>query len=404
MENDFLCALPDIPAGLAACRLNGRQLHIVRMASDAIWLRAHARCETQGTLEVCFRCMDGKWENIIIENAVAGEARRDEYGVLLRFSVSNAVYAAQFRRAMGEYAGYIRAFEADCVGVSADYPYEQDEIFPEGEYRDFSALQLPDDREICISLHTLRLYALFLEHSFGDFLRIYRTEYRLPEFKTPTRLYIGNPFCRQLFPDERTLSALLARARSDGLAVTLVTAPDPRMDARLLKEYSGEMLVNDWGLLYRLKDYPRIEPLLGTLLNKRRKDPRLSYKMDRNSDLLRENPLNDPCFRDFLRSMGVRRLEFERCGYDYALPGGECSLHMPWYQANTSVYCPLRALCERGDRGFQSDDGGCPHHCERVVLRYPAHLKMQGRWNSLFALDDRPADGFPGFDRIVLNL
>ena len=78
--------------------------------------------------------------------------------------------------------------------------------------------------------------------------------------------------------------------------------------------------------------------------------------------------------------------------------------HLPFYRLAASVHCPLRALVERHDRGCQSDDDGCPRHCQSEAVNYPAHTKIIGRGNSLLALDERKTIDAAGFDRIVLNL
>lgn len=397
-ENDFAGAVSGIPAGLIACRLNGRGVHIARIAKNALWLRFSDMEKAEGTLEVCFRQMNGNLHIVTIQDYQTGEAHRDPCGVLLRFSFENAGFAREYHRAMAFYADYVRAFaEEDLSAFLKDNPQSSaDPSF------DFSSL--PAHMELCISLQEPELYDLFLNHSMPDFLRIYAAEKQIHGLGQIRRLYIGNGFCRQLFPDAETLRRLLARAKENGLAVTLVTAPDPRLSDAFLSSYSGEILVNDWGLLYQLQKHSRILPILGTLLNKRRKDPRMLQKPDLHPELLRQNSLNSPDYRAFLAQMGVNRWEFEHCGYDFDLPEGHCSLHLPCYQTNTSVYCPLRAICVHGDRARQSDDDGCPRYCQSQRLIYPDSAGVFARWNSLFSVDARPPDNLSVFDRIVLNL
>lgn len=391
-----------VPAGLVACRLNGVQRHISAISEKSLCLRIEDGARAEGALEVCFRSPDGRWETVSINDYHAGPVRRDFCGGLIRLSFSSAPYAVCLRKALSFYADYIRAFSEGDVQSLSSYPANLDGVF--GPSADFSHLHLPTDREICISLQEPGLYSLYLNHPIQDFLSAYSAEKQTPKITSLHRLYIGNGFCRRLFPERQTLAQLLSKAASENLAVTLVTAPDPRIPEEILAAYSGEMLVSDWGLLHRLQKHPQIEPVLGTLLNKRRKDPRMCCKPDLNPDLLRQSSVNSPEYLAFLQSLGVCRVEFERCGYAYDLPACKCSLHLPFYQTNTSVYCPTRALCEHGDRGAQTDDGGCPGYCLSNGIIFPAHLKLFARWNSLFAVDDRPPDFPPGFDRIVLNL
>ena len=401
MNRDFENAV-SVPAGLIACRLNGLQRHISAISENALLLRNVSEDDCRGSLEVRFRDLDGSFHTIKTDAYHAGPAHRDSCGALVRLSISQADYAREFRRAMAFYAEYIRAYSEDDLRS-----FNHSDVYSEDDFSqdpDLSFLRLPWDREIALSLHEPALCALYLNHPLEDFLRVYSREKKIPQIKKIHRLYIGNSFCRQLFPDPQTLTKLLDRAGEDGLCVTLATAPDPRIPDEFLRSCSGELLVNDWGLLHRLQNFPQIEPVLGTLLNKRRKDPRMHSKPDLRPELLRENSLNSPEYRAFLKDLGVSRFEFERCGYDYDLPSGKCSLHLPFYQTNTSVYCPIRALAEHGDRGCQSDDSFCLRPCLSGGVHYPAYLKLFSRWNSLFALDDRPLDSLPGFDRIVLNL
>ena len=63
------------------------------------------------------------------------------------------------------------------------------------------------------------------------------------------------------------------------------------------------------------------------------------------------------------------------------------------------------------DRGNQKLVKNCPKYCLDYVFVYPKHLKMVGRYNSLFAFDDtllkKPKELEEyiksGIDRIVLN-
>lgn len=402
-ESSFEAAVAGVPAGLIACRLNGRGVHLVRLAPSALWLRLAENEAPVGRLDLYFRSLSGETENIVISEYQTDAAHCGDCSALHRFSFENAAYQRAFYRTLDVYAAYIRAFsEGDFPIFTRDGT--EDEAILLAEALDFSFLQLPDAKEICLSLHEPELWTLYLGNSIEDFCRLYAEKKRISPLKRIDRIYLGNAFCRQLFPDGEYLKSIIARAERDRLPVTLVTSPDPRLDDALLKNYRGEMLVNDWGLLWRLQSHPQIQPLFGTLLNKRRKDPRLPWKMDLQKELLRENALSSEEFRSFLSELGVKRWEFERCAYDYALPKGKCSLHLPYYQINTSVYCPLRALCTQGDRGAQAEDEGCLRYCRNNRTAYPQDMKTVARWNSLFGFDDRPADDFDGFDRLVLNL
>ena len=174
-----------------------------------------------------------------------------------------------------------------------------------------------------------------------------------------------------------------------------------------------EIVVNDWAMVEMLcGKTSRLHPVLGTLLNKRKKDPRMKYKSG-DTLLFQQNSLNAGFYRDFLaEEFHIHRYEWESCGYPQEFPPGKNSLHLPFYQTNTSQYCPLYALCTTGDRGTQQLAEHCPKFCEKYALLYPEHLHMAGRYNSLFGVDKTLPESTEMWknikgtkpDRIVVNI
>lgn len=175
-----------------------------------------------------------------------------------------------------------------------------------------------------------------------------------------------------------------------------------------------EIVINDWGMIKLLEDKTDYFTLsLGVLLNKRKKDPRYIYKKgyEKNKDMMSENNLNSKIFSDFLKENKIERYEYENCGYEILIGEGKHSLQMPFYVTNTSQYCTLYAMCKNLDRGSQKLVNSCPKYCMDYVFAYPKHLKMVGKYNSLFAFDDTLLKDRNmlekyvnmGIDRIVLN-
>ena len=182
------------------------------------------------------------------------------------------------------------------------------------------------------------------------------------------------------------------------------------------RQTTVEVVVNDWAMVGILRKYPkRMTPLLGTLLNKRKKDPRMGYKKG-GRILYEQNSLNAEFYRKFLgEECNIWRYEWESCGYAQNFPGTlneKNSLHFPFYQTNTSQHCPLHAICMDGERGKQKLVTNCPYFCERNMVLYPKHLHMTGRYNSLFGVDTEvlkhpeklEAYVTAGIDRLVLGL
>ena len=264
---------------------------------------------------------------------------------------------------------------------------------------------LEDEVELALELDHPAQYAAFLEQDFAELLRHYKTKNpiikRCFSHKNPDRIYIGNAFCPLLFPEEAVLFAMLKKAEEQKLAVTVtfsyVREEQLEYTEILLQkledwcaEYGAEIeiAVNDWAMADMLKERTgHLKPCLGTLLNKRKKDPRMAYKMG-DHRLLEENSLNTDFYRDDLKQrFGIIRFEWESCGYEQKLPNAENHLHLPFYQTNTSQYCTLYAGSVFGDRGRQQLVTGCDRRCEWQTYLYPRHLDMVGRYNSLFGKD-----------------
>ena len=106
-------------------------------------------------------------------------------------------------------------------------------------------------------------------------------------------------------------------------------------------------------------------PVLGILLNKRRKDPRLHYKTETmaqigaetESKFLEENSLNADFYRKYLeKEYGIVRYEWESCGYDMALPPGK---KQPASSFLPDQYLPvLHIVCKVYDRRAGKAEAG----------------------------------------------
>lgn len=285
--------------------------------------------------------------------------------------------------------------------------------------------------EVALELDRPEIYQAYLSKSLEKFSEKFAQKSAgtcskiLMEKKLPDRLYIGNQFCHLLFPDREQLFQMLEKAVSEQVEITIAFSyiREYRLDfaKELLDEIdqwceekrrSAEVVVNDWGMASLVKKYGKnLIPCLGILLNKRKKDPRISYKKG-DQKLFEMNNLNARFYRDYLeKEYGIQRFEWESCGYEQQLSHGKNSLHIPFYQTNTSQYCPLRAVCESGERGWQRFAKECPKYCEKYALLYPEHLHMMGRYNSLFGIDmgilkeQGKLEKYVrnGIDRVVLN-
>lgn len=221
----------------------------------------------------------------------------------------------------------------------------------------------------------------------------------------PERIYVGNQFCMHLMPDAEELELILKKAEQQKIKVTVCTSFYREEQSqymlqlvRTIDKLAGqdniEVVANDWGLLEMIaKEAGHIEPVFGILLNRWRKDSRYVYAKayDRYSELLRHNNLECKEYREYLKErFDVTRFEVESVPQERCLVGNKNSLHIPTYQTNTSHYCPLLAKLNTGDRGKQRCTDNCGSHnavCLERNFAYPTHLKMTGRWNSIFGYD-----------------
>ena len=179
------------------------------------------------------------------------------------------------------------------------------------------------------------------------------------------------------------------------------------------KNESIEIVVNDWGMAQLVGRYPeQFELCMGTLLNKRKKDPRMAYKLG-DRTLFEQNSVHAAFYREYLKEeFRMERYEWESCGNTGTgkFPEGKNSMHLPFYQTNTSQYCPLYVACTKGSRSAQMPVRECPRFCEKQAFLYPEHLRMMGRYNSLFGVDldvwkrMREMLKLCGVDRVVVNL
>ena len=415
-----------------------------------------------------------RYEEVIIDDYKLIGREKHEFYMTYTFSTNNKEYAENVYNIFKDYSKYVmlknygmdNEFSEEMVGYPAEDDYDFYSFYSDqkrewlsglsyssneekekkanvnmdgknvGDHLSNVKIQKPQmdfikNIEFAVSLHDDNLYKKFMELNMKSFIDEYLSENYIENHelfkKDITRVYIGNEFCHNLFPEISLLIKMMERAESKNLNITLCftymrDCLIEKTEEIIDKVYSWcrehekhiEIVINDWGMLELLKDkQDYIKICLGVLLNKRKKDPRYMYKKgyEENKDLMAENSLNSTIFTDFLKDNGINRYEYESCGYRMDIAKGKHSLHMPFYVTNTSQYCPLYAMCKYQSRGRQELVLNCPKYCRDYVFSYPKHLKMIGRYNSLFAFDDtllKDKDKLEyyienGIDRIVMN-
>ncbi|MDO5517551.1 MAG: hypothetical protein Q4F66_08340 [Clostridium sp.] len=472
-----------LPGGLVTCLIDDNEVTIVKLSPHSLTIRLSEKIEDLITKEdinveendaerdniqekvnddcyvlkaAFYKFDEYKYEEVIIDDYKITNISENEFYITYTFFIHNKEYEENVRNIFKDYSKYVmlknygmdNEYSEEMVGYPAEKDYDFYEFYSD-QKREWMAdcenisrgdneeaaektdVKFMDNVELAVSLHDDELYKNFMELSSKSF----KDEYLSRNYsennelfkKNISRVYIGNEFCHNLFPDVHLLIKMMDRAKIKKLGITLCFTYMrdcfiEKTEEIINKVYmwcrehntSIEIVINDWGMLELIKDksdYFKI--CLGVLLNKRKKDPRYMYKKgyEENKNLMAENSLNSSIFTEFLKDNKVERYEYENCGYRMDIAEGSHSLHMPFYVTNTSQYCPLYAMCKNQDRGKQQLVVSCPKYCRDYVFSYPKHLKMVGRYNSLFAFDDtllKDSDKLKyyvnsGIDRIVLN-
>mgnify|MGYP007030229703 FL=1 len=496
-----------IPFGLLGGFCDHLEIRITGLSEEGFSFRVPEKIEKAACLEICFFDFSADcYRKVQLAEKEREMKLTEETPFFFIYSVwtKNGEYREQVKRLVTDYDNYISLkLAGDDAYLSkkmVGYPAELGEVYAEsfeeqkkewfsgggdgrkdcfckkkGQEEIWKKQSSSDDFEeglefeLALTIDRPELYNDFLQKDGTIFCHDYWKnnflEHHPLSQKQATRLYIGNQFCHNLFPEKKQLFQMLEKAFENKLAVTiafsyirnhLLEEIDellqelevwcqsrekeagkeqevyfPAKKEQIITEnlrnpinqkkkesetkYDLEIIVNDWAMPILLQGKPHLKPVLGVLLNKRRKDVRLPYKhgIGNHVDSLAENNLNCGFYQDYLKNtFDIQRFEFESCGYKVTIPDGHHSLHLPFFQTNTSQYCTLYAVCRYGDRGKQKLPENCPKYCEQKVFLYPKHLKMVGRYNSLFGYDEKILwdekqlrDYLEqGIDRIVVNV
>ncbi len=435
-----------LPSGLVSCIINGREVRILKISPEKLAVRFSSRNEDIKDIKLAFYIFDEyRYEEIGIMNFNIDQIIEERFCFKYVFSIDDKEYSENVRKVFRNYSRYImlksygdeNEFSHEMVGYPADkdydffdyYSHQKKEWMSELEYKGDSSLM--EYVELALKIDNDTLWEKYLAEDIRNFKEYYLKENHAENNelfkKDVSRIYIGNEFCHNLFPELNILINILDKAEAENLEVTLcftymrdcyIEKTEQIIDEVhewcIRNNKKIEIIINDWGMLKLLKDKKDVFTLsLGVLLNKRKKDPRYMYKKGyvENKEMMSQNNLNIELFRRFLKENGIQRYEYENCGYRVSIAEGKHSLHMPFYVTNTSQYCTLYAMCTNLDRGKQKLVKSCPKYCREYVFAYPKHLKMVGKYNSLFAFDDTLMKDFQlleyylksGIDRIVLN-
>ncbi len=236
-----------------------------------------------------------------------------------------------------------------------------------------------------------------------------------------TRLYFGQEFCERLIPSKEDLEEVLRFAGDGGLAFTIVT---PFLTEQYLHRWKetvkmvheripdAETIINDWGFLRIIrKELPPHPYLLGRLLCKQKRGPQILRILDKVPptmlDHFRRSTSDVPITRDFLKTLGIRRIELDNLlqglERDNDIPG---SLYYPFGYITTTRLC-LSNSCTNRKESLRAIFP-CGKECQRLSftlthkdMPVPVYLAGNAQFYHCDTLPENP--GKLNIDRLVFE-
>jgi hypothetical protein len=236
------------------------------------------------------------------------------------------------------------------------------------------------------------------------------------------RLYFGTEFCERLLPTPKLLEQVFNKSRDAALCFTLLTpfVTDagmknlvPLLEWLDVNSEATEVVVNDFGVLHLLRnEYPSLIPVLGRLLTKQKRGPRLIRILDIVPDKMKQHFMGTPTdiddYRSLIEKYGIKRLEFDNPLQGVArLPWIPASIYYPYAYISTTRIC-LAADCENRKKVLRRIIP-CAFECSRYMFTLthdamPVPLLLKG--NTYFLKNETlPPDlNAQGIDRLVLQM
>lgn len=210
--------------------------------------------------------------------------------------------------------------------------------------------------------------------------KVENLKYLSPHF---SRLYFGNEFCEQLIPSVAELDQVLDFVSENSLDFTFATPYVTNNGLKRLqilfqeiahKRPDSEVIFNDYGVLRILRSrYSELEPVMGRLLNRMKRGPRLMMVIDKlpptTVEYFRSSNLTLPVLGKFLNDNGVRRVELDNVlqGFDFSLDDLSASLYLPFAYVTTSRLC-LTNSCDIPEREELIGLFPCQRECQKYTF------------------------------------
>jgi hypothetical protein len=179
-----------------------------------------------------------------------------------------------------------------------------------------------------------------------------------------SRLYFGMEFCERLLPPPSQLKKTLSFVQENDLDFTLVSPYVTNSGLKKVEKLililselkpGSEIVFNDWGVFHLLKEenYP-LKPVLGRLLNKMKRGPRIVNVKDgippTSLEYFMTPNLSIPEIQDFLINNNITRIEFDNLLQSLNLNditnNLHLSLYLPFAYISTTRFCLMPSITD----------------------------------------------------------
>jgi len=238
-----------------------------------------------------------------------------------------------------------------------------------------------------------------------------------------TRIYFGQEFCERLLPVKDDLEKLCTFSEQEGVPLTLVTPYvtdkgllklEKLIELFAEKMPKAEIVFNDWGVFQFIEEnFPELKPVLGRLLNKQKRGPRITNIIEQVPKETREYymgaSLDVSATAGFLKKKKIFRAEFDNLLQGLDMSGLDKkikrSLYLPYLFISTTRFC-LTANCDVGNTRVGVMP--CHHECQKYTfnLNNPVMKRpLIRKGNTIFAINENiPETVSKGeVDRIVIQ-
>jgi len=229
-----------------------------------------------------------------------------------------------------------------------------------------------------------------------------------------TGIYFGVEFCQRLIPGEEELREAFGLVQGTDLSFSFVAPPVTdwgierlvsRFDLLQAENRSDrpvEVIVNDWGTLRVVRNrFPGLVPVLGRLMNKMIRDPRVAPFYDSANappeglKVVQQSSVTNPLFHGLLKEWGITRHEFDNLFQGIRFEVGDddiaFSVYIPYgYVATGRVCMPGSFHLSREEKFTEYIDcrkecQGFSHKLRQTSSPYIRHsLELYQRGNTLF--------------------